>query len=157
MSEDVINMRNKVNKKSFGSLEKVVLCLFLAGYAVLSYWMFWPYKPLTFHEPIEILNEDKTVAPGGYLVYRQHFTKHIDAQALIRKQLMNHYVITMAPIIGNVPTGERDMRVKIRIPDGAEPGDYVLLWEADYKVNPIRRVTVSTQSEQFCVKKCESE
>lgn len=128
---------------------KLLVVLITGLYCIVSYWLFWPYKPYIVDGPIEILNEDYQVEPGGRLIYEMRFTKNLALPATIYKQLINDFIITYSPITGNVPAGDRVMRVKQRIPRSAECGSYVFKWEAHTKVNPFRTIITTVMSEPF--------
>ena len=123
--------------------------LFVAGiYAVVSYWLFWPYVPIVL-EPIKIYNVNKEVYPRESLIYSLDMDKRMALPAVITKQLVNDFIITYSPIIGNMPVGKHNKQVKLKIPRSAEPGAYKLRWEGIYKVNPMRSVSVIAWSEPF--------
>ena len=130
---------------------RFLFLIFFITYGIASYWLFWPYVPMTIEDPIKILNDNKQVVPGGRLVYEMKIDKKLPLPAMISKQLINHYVITYSQIIGNVPLGKRTMKVSIRIPPYASGGKYKLKWEGVYKVNPIREVSVIEYSEEFTI------
>jgi len=130
---------------------KGLFIVFFMTYGIISYWMFYPYKPFVIEGDIKILNPDKKVAPGGRLTYEMKVDKRMPLPAVIHKQLINHYIVTYSSITGNVPVGKRTMRVSILIPQYASSGKYKLRWEGVYHVNPIRDISVIGLSEEFTV------
>ncbi len=120
-------------------------------YALLTYWMFWPYTPIIIQEPIRILNPDKIVKQGDFLIYELDMDKRMALPAVISKQIVNDFVMTYSPIIGNLEVGKCVKLFKVPVSQAADPGEYRFKWEGSYKVNPIRWVTVVVWSEPFQV------
>jgi len=132
-------------------LYKIIIVSSIAVYAIITYWLFWPYQPIVFEGPIKILNVDNQIKPGGLLIYEADINKKLPYPVTIISQLINNFVITYSPIMSNIPLGKRIIKVKLKIPDSAEPGNYKLKWEGYYKVNPIREVVITVWSNEFKV------
>jgi len=143
--------RRRNDHKNHILLRKIGIFIFVLTWSIVSYWLVWPYTPIVINGPLKIHNQDKEVKKGEYLVYEMDINKKMPLPAQITKQLVNDFIITYSPIVGNVPVGKRKMKVKIKIPKSAECGEYVLMWEGLYKPNPIRNVRVVAYSEKFNV------
>ncbi len=128
---------------------RTLISALLIMYCVVTYWLFWPYTPFVIDGPIRVTNLNRQVVVGEYLDYEKDVEKKLPVPATIYKWLMNDYVIAYTPITGNIPVGKRTMRVKLKIPQSAEPGIYKFKWEGHYQVNPIRTVIVIGWSEPF--------
>ncbi len=128
---------------------KLLFGLVFATYALLTYWMLWPYKPNVVKEPIRILNPNKQVAPGDDLIYEMDRISTSTVPGEITRQLINEFVISYAPQTGTVPTGKAIFKVRLKLPSSADPGKYKMKWTGAYKVNPIRTVYVTAWSEEF--------
>ena len=137
--------------KDFTLVSKLILITVLGLYLIISYWLFWPYKPIVFQEQFQIQNENKEVYPGDILFYSFKATKNMSRQVTITKQLLNDVIITCSPTIGNYPKGEIDKIFPVKIPLFAPPGKYKMMWSGVYKVNPIREITVTNNSNEFYV------
>ena len=142
--------RRKAFLAKFGVswISKPVLVLILLAYAIITYWLLWPYKPTIIKEPIQILNPNKQVAPGDDLVYEIDRVSTVFAGEITR-QLINDFVIAYAPVTGIVSVGKTVFKAKLKVPSSADPGKYRMKWMGAYKVNPIRTVYVTAWSEEF--------
>ena len=130
---------------------KTILTILAIGYLTVTYWLFWPYKPLVVIAPIKIHNLDRQVNPGDYLIYELSLDKKISLPATVHRQLFNNFSITYAPIHNNLPIGRKIVHIKLLIPAYAEAGEYKLKWVSEYQVNPIRKIAVEAWSEPFHV------
>jgi hypothetical protein len=145
--------KRRTDKSRFKLLRhRCISALVISGYCIVTFWLFWPYNPFVVNN-IKICNSDRVVQPGQYLVYEMDVDKKLPLAAVINKQLINDFIITYSPIYGNIPVGKRKMKVKLKIPSSAEPGEYVFKWEGVYKVNPLREVTVTAFSDPFYVER----
>ncbi len=132
---------------------RLLFGLVFATYAFITYWVMWPYKPITFHAPIKIVNDGKTVKPGGILIYEMDYTRNMDSPVTITRMLVNSYQFAMTPTSGSRQMGKRVSRNQIVIPNFAAPGKYRMQWIGAYDVNPLRTITVMQWSEWFEVVK----
>ena len=131
----------------------IPLMLLVGLYLLMTYWLFWPYSVMEIEEPIQIMNPDKIAYAGKNLEYELKYTKKVSLQAVVNKNLVNDYIITLSPALGNLPTG-KDMKKKVvvSIPGYACPGKYRLRWVATYQVNPLRQIQVEAWSEEFLIR-----
>lgn len=123
-----------------------LLCIYTA---TLGFWLIYPYTPITVESPILITNPNKQVKAGEELVYKITYEKKMDIHGILTRKLINEFKIDLADSPAASPVGKDSDKVPIPIPRGADPGKYRLWWSATYKVNPIRTVTVSAESEEF--------
>jgi hypothetical protein len=135
----------KIGENLFG----VFVAIFIAYTGVFSYWLFWPFQPLVITGPIEILNKGKVVKAGDVLIYRIQYEKKINITGKLVRKLINDTKIDLRDSDANAPIGKDKDCVPIHIPQYATPGKYHLWWSVTYKVNPIREITVSKESEEF--------
>jgi hypothetical protein len=119
--------------------------------AVMAYWAFWPYEVNKVETPIEIMNVDKTVMAGDWLMYKIKYDKKMDISGTLSRKIINNSKIDLADVSATSPIKKGVDVVYVEIPKRADPGKYYLMWSVDYKVNPIRTVTVSAISECFYV------
>lgn len=144
-------MSNKKSNSLFGPylFLKISLVVALIGWCVITYWLFFPYQPLSINKAITILNMNNTVMAGGDLVYEYEVNKKKNLTAVVNKQLINTLIITYTPTSSNVPIGVRQIKEVSKIPNYAEPGEYRLRIEAVYKVNPLRDISIVGWSKPF--------
>jgi hypothetical protein len=117
---------------------------------LFTFWIFYPYKPIAIHK-ISILNLDKKVLAGDYIVYQMDYTKYVDLDGAMTRKLVNEFIIDLTDTITTNPVGTGVNRMIIPIPKYADPGKYKLRFTITYKVNPIRSVTIDAESEEFIV------
>jgi len=130
---------------------KFILLSFFGIYLIISFWLFYPYEPITIKEPMKIMNKDKIVNSGETLLYEMDFVKHMQRPGFITKQLIDGVIITSSPIIGNIKTGHTIKNFPMKIPEFLGSGENVMKWSGTYKVNPIRYITVVAYTEPFYV------
>jgi hypothetical protein len=133
----------------------VGLCLGLSLWIMITFWLFFPYQPMTIHS-IEVVNPGKVVIAGGNLLYEVTYTK-TDTYPVthLTRQLIDGYILTLAPVRGtSLPLGENQkIIVPVNIPASSYPGIYFLHLSATYQVNHLRTITVSADSDKFEIKK----
>lgn len=137
-------------------INKLILILLIGIYAVVSYWMLRPYTVGIVKEPMRVVNAGKTIRAGSVLFYEMDMEKLLPLAALISKQVIGKdggAVVTIAPVIGNLGTGKFKKLFPALIPNYTPEGEYVLKWQGDYKVNPLRTVSIIVHSEPFWVVK----
>jgi hypothetical protein len=116
---------------------------------LIAWWLFYPYEPLRVSSPLKIINTGKIVHTGGSLVYEVCYSKRMNLKGKLTRKLMNHYKIDLVDSDAVAPVGVDCDQIFVKIPHYVDPGEYTLLWSVTYPVNPIREVTVCTQTEQF--------
>jgi len=122
-------------------------------YLVLTYWLLWPYEPITINS-IDIMNEDNIAYIGEDLIYETHYTKDTSYPVVkVTRQLVDGCVYVLkSGKISRLPVGDNKVFVSVKIPDNAKPGMYMFHLTAEYNVNPLRTVTVVARSKPFMVK-----
>jgi len=133
---------------------KTLFVMALSIYLLITYWLLWPYKPITIHN-LTIKNKDKIAYVGEFLLYGGTYTKTASYPVVsVSRQLINDYVIDLSPIHhSNVPLGTYTKIMRAKIPLNTDPGKYVFHLSVTYKVNPIRTITFKWESGQFAIRK----
>jgi hypothetical protein len=126
---------------------------FIAYASVCAYWIWYPYDVITVETPIKVMNPDKKVKVGENLIYQIKYNKKIDVHGVLTRKLVNAYKLDLADSTATAPVGKDCDQISIPIPKHADCGVYYLWWSVSYKVNPLRVVTVSVESEKFEVVK----
>ena len=133
-------------------MKYISLLLLIGLYALVTYWLWWPYTIMEIQQPIKVINPDRVAYAGEEFIYELHYSKTTPLSAMVSKNLINDYIITLTPISGNLPAGENlTKKISVNIPGYACPGKYRLRWVAHYKVNPLRIIQVEAWSEEFTV------
>jgi hypothetical protein len=131
---------------AYSFMSATIICML-----VITYWLFYPYVPLIIEKPIKIMNPNKTVVAGEYLVYSIEYDKKLPVEGVLTRKLLNDYIIDMRSSVSNSRLGKDERLVHLQIPHYAAPGKYTLWWSVTYKMNPVRHVTVSVESEPFTI------
>jgi hypothetical protein len=122
----------------------------LTCFFVCAWWLLYPYEPIVITEqPIRISNPDKKVIAGEHLVYCLKWDKKMDIHGVLTRKLLNDYIIDLRPSYATAKVGPDKAQISLGIPSHVSPGKYTLWWAASYKVNPLRTVTISAESEPF--------
>jgi hypothetical protein len=136
---------SKIKELSFDAF----LALLFVWSCLFGYWLFWPYVPLVVESPIKIMNPAKQVKAGDNLVYKITYEKKMKIHGVLTRKLVNTYKHDLRESVTTAPIGTDKDTISIPIPKMAEPGIYNLWWSVAYKVNPLRVVIVSAESEPF--------
>jgi len=145
---------NLTMKLFTGIQGKIIFAMSVSFWSIVMFWLFWPYDPMTIHS-IDIINPGG-VYPGGSLVYEVDYTKNKSYPVVsVTRQIYNDAVIVLANPISKsrLPIGSHKVKVVVKLPDYISEGAHVFHLTAEYRVNPIRTVTVIAKSKPFPIKK----
>jgi len=125
-------------------------------YLVLTYWLLWPYVPIEIHN-IEIMNKDNIAYAGDVLKYSVNYTKDYSYPVVkVTRQLIDGTVIVLpSGKTSRLPVGDHTVSVEVKIPDYICSNTYIFHLTAEYKVNPLRTVTVFARSKPFLIRRNE--
>lgn len=114
------------------------------------YWSLYSYKNVfKFNKPIKVLSEH--IISGSWLVYEINYCKgdaYSDMYADVQISFVDH-------IVNNTPMTRSGMAIGCRVENQFEavppvpPGKYYLEMTRQYQVNPIKKVTVFSRSQEF--------
>jgi hypothetical protein len=134
----------------------VLLVSVLAVWGRVGWVLFYPYQPIEIKTPMKIINKGKIVHQGETVFYDFHADKKLSLPCIVSRQLINHYITTLAPIaMSNIKLGKTVSAIGVQIPMYAEPGIYYIHNTYSYVVSefPRRTVVVTADSELFEVVK----
>jgi len=141
--ECIKNKRGIINCVSF-----ITLFMALAFLVTIVFWMVWPYNPVTINtRPLPVL--EKNIPSGGTIKYIVDYCKHNDLDVLIRRKFVDGLVYALPDVSTKNLRGCKKMTVLLDVPHSLQAGEYILISEFVYQVNPIRTITVRTHSEKF--------
>ena len=103
-------METVVFSKTFWWTMSTTLFLFLVIVATALFLLFYPFKTVVFHQPIEIMNPDKRVPLLGTVHMHIVSTKYTNAPGLIIRTLIRRrgkeiYVLDSSTVVSNRPAG----------------------------------------------------
>ena len=111
--------------------------------------MFWPYKTLTFEQPVKVLTP--IVKAGTPVTLEIHYCKYTNMTATVGTKIVNEVVTTLPDMTVNNPPGCRIMKSQILIPFYMDPGIHYIERKIIYRPNPVREIMVSYRTENFVV------
>ena len=128
------------------------LTLLLAFILVLlgGFWLLYPYKPLVFNTP-KFIVVTKTVKQGGNLVYLSDYCKYLEQMPVVSRTFANDLLFATPLITTNRPLGCNKLQIVILVPRELPPGTYRLENTYTFQVNPIRKIVVRQNSDNFVV------
>lgn len=115
---------------------------------LVTFWLIYPYNPLEFKSPIKILT--KHVKAGDHLQYTIDYCKNIDIPATLTKEFVDGVVFATSPVITNNPQGCSNT-VGVTVVPNIPSGKYKIRFTYVYKVNPLREISVTTESDDLFI------
>lgn len=115
---------------------------------LVSFWYLYPYKIITFIEakfPIVT----KEVNQGGFLKYVVNYCKYTDVRPIVSRSFVNGIVFTTPLTLTSRQTGCNKMTVGVKVPEELPRGIYHIEMTYQYKVNPLREITLKHSSDTF--------
>lgn len=117
---------------------------------VLIFWEVYPYNVLTINKrPLEVVNREVKI--GEILQYRLDYCKNKDYRVTIKRKFQDGLLYALPDIETTNPVGCRVQTIGLEIPHSLPPGEYIMLTEYVYRVNPVRDVVYRTHTEKFTV------
>jgi hypothetical protein len=149
-SEDKAVMSHRHILKAFIGYGTLVLAFGLL--ALVAFWLLYPYKIVTYKTtPFRIVETNKSAKQGGALSYEYDYTKYIDVPAEVSKQFIDGLIFQSEGPITRKLVGSGHVHSEIQIPETLPSGKYRLRIIATYRVNPIRTIVITNETEQFTV------
>ena len=112
---------------------------------------FWPYKLLTFQNPVKVLTP--VVKAGDAVTLEVHYCKYTNLSAIVSTKIVDDTVTTLPEIATNNPRGCHIIRTQIAIPEFLDPGPHHIERKIVYHPNFFREITIPYNSEVFTVVK----
>ena len=117
---------------------------------LVSYWMLYPYKTVTFKQPFVVLNSPVKI--GDNLLMLVNYCKYTTEIPTVTSHFVDGIAFDVpekSVVAKKVGCGE--MVISEPIPEHLPPGDYVLQRVYKYHPNPIRDIQVVTETGSFIV------
>jgi len=124
----------------------VTLAIAFVAIVIITFWLSFPYKPATFNS-IKVLEEK--VDSGSSLTYEIDYCKNMSIPAQVTRSFVNGVIFTTNTITTNNQTGCHKNLTMITIPQEMASGPYTLRTTWTYKVNPMREISVTKDSNKF--------
>lgn len=125
----------------------VILLCINAFVLLIAYWLLFPYDVQEHYKtPYEVLTPQ--VKNGEELVYKVDFCKFMNADATIHPAIVDGHIVTLPSKDTSLPRGCYELEAHVELPELAE-GEYKYVETIKYRVNPIRTVSYTYESELF--------
>lgn len=144
-------------KKVLNALAWVAIIGNLCFIFLIAWWLIHPYRLPKLKQPIQILNENKTIAIGDPIKMNLIVEKDREMKptSIVRNITCNDgNLVTMAGDIVDLPKGNYTVASdRFILPPKVAKGSVCQFnFTNTYKLNPIRSQTTTYSSEQFKVK-----
>jgi hypothetical protein len=127
-----------------------ILITTIAIVLVIIFWANYPYKTIEFKNvPFPILNENKTVKQGDRGRYLVEACKYTNESPSVTKKFIDGVIYETVPQPGTIPLGCHETIMDVYIPRAIPTGKYKVQVVAQFRVNPIRTITVISYTEEF--------
>jgi hypothetical protein len=130
---------------SYGTLTLAYLCL-----AIWIYWSVAPYPTINYLSE-EFPVSDSVVQQGDDITYNVRYCKTTDQMPTIKKQFVDGIIFNAEEFEAFIEKGCGDIDIPLHIPDTLPPGNYKLRVTITYKVNPIRNIEKTHETNWFQV------
>lgn len=114
---------------------------------IFFYWSFWPFQPIIMQTPIEVMN--KQVKAGESVLLNMNFDKRSDCTPDIKWYLVDGFVLRLSDSGVKRPQGKQNYIREVVIPETAPTHRVHLRIEYSCRVNPVRVMQYSWDSEEF--------
>jgi hypothetical protein len=126
----------------------LILTIIISG--TILYWTVTPLTPVITVSPIKVVN--KTIARGEPLLLQYNFCKNVPTtEGTITRFLQDEQLIFLPEVKSNFPLGCQDITLRVDLPANIPPDHYTYNADISYRVNPIKVVHYTFQSEGFVV------
>lgn len=116
--------------------------------ATVLFWLLYPYK--TVNIPRSVMTQ-RYATQGSMVSYTLRYEKFTTQPALIRRRFVDGLIFNAGEFNSDVPPGKGLELREVRIPKTLPPGRYRIQEVATYQVNPIRTITVVSETDVFTV------
>ena len=129
---------------SWGSIVGSMVMMTIAGY-----WLLYPYNPTTFNsQPFEILTP--RVKVNKPVMFRVNYCKNDSNIPEITRSFVDGVIYVTPSFAGNnADIGCREVIALVNVPETLPPGTYHIVSTYKYKVNPIRTIEITADTEDF--------
>lgn len=115
--------------------------------SLFFYWSFWPFQPIIMETPIKVIT--KQVKAGETVLLDMQFDKKSNCTPEIKWYLVNGFVLRLSDSGVKRPLGQQNYIREVSIPETAPTHKVHLRIEYSCRVNPLRVISYSWDSEEF--------
>lgn len=117
---------------------------------LILFWLIYPYKTITFNS-VEFPINKTVVKQGGTISYSVDYCKYINSPATVTRSFINALIYVTPSTINERPMGCNVLNIQVVVPQELPPGNYYMQMNYQYQVNPIRKISILHNTEEFQV------
>jgi hypothetical protein len=118
----------------------------------IGYLIFYPFKTVDYvNTPFPVLNPNKTVQMGDAVRYRVSYCRYTPLVTNVTRLLENDIIYNLTSGTINTPVGCGTTVNTVLIPKGVIPGIYRIVSTATWRLNPLREINKTVETESFTV------
>lgn len=111
--------------------------------------LLWPIKVGDYHTPYKVTPQ--AIEAGQTVSYISDYCKYVPIKAEVTRTIVDGTVIFLPTATTNLPTGCHKVAVPVTVPINTPPGKYHIEITLVYKINFLREISVTLQTEDFIV------
>ncbi len=140
-------------------LSAVIWAEFIFSGALITLMLVWllkPYDVVTLAQPIEVMNENKTIRPGERLLLKIDYSKNLAISGRVAQSILcdSGNIFVLDSFSNNIPVGKKVfISDRVRISSNIDNDVCYYQQVVEYKVHPIRTVSYTFVSEKFSIVK----
>lgn len=127
----------------------IILFLIFGLMLYAGYLLLYPFNPIDIKNPRRVINPE--VKQGELLFFETEYCKYTSVPAEVSRQFVDGVIYYTEPYTSDVPIGCHTIAPSIQIPENLPPGEYSLRITTSYKVNPLRTIMRTGETENFLV------
>lgn len=129
-------------------MSQLTLVIVFLCVVVIGFWLIFPYQPVEFDHPLEILN--CPCKPGDTIQYHISGVGHGSYPVIVSKSLVDGIIFSYPSRHEVSVDGEFSfISADAEIPAFVDSGNYLLVTTLEFEVNPIRTIVVQVVSNPF--------
>ena len=130
----------------------ISMIILLAGFAVMLYILYlmvYPFKTIEMKQPFKVLTP--VVKAGEDFKILNEYCKYTNSTGTLSRSFIDGEIYPISTTVSNLQTGCGSLVITIQVPEYLPSGIYHLQTTAEYKINPVRTIFVTSKSEDFQV------
>lgn len=127
---------------TFGAAFALMFTIFL--------WIIWPYHLVDFKAD-KFPVSPKVVQSGKSITYTVDYCKYTNITATVSRSFADGIIFPLQVQTTDRPKGCHVGNISIMVPRTLEPGEYFLIIQYRWKVNPLREISITKNTESFTV------
>jgi hypothetical protein len=130
----------------------IVICTAFIFLFTAGFWSFYPYKIMEIKNPQSLVVDKEIYQAGDRIAYVLDYCKYKRIQGTVSRSLVDGILVNYSPLISDLETGCFKLkRNDLVIPEFTPTGIYHISSSVEYKINPLRTITITYRTVDFQV------